>query len=293
MTHEECISTVLRSLGEAVGPGAGLGPVQEHVADCSDCWKVVSLLFEIATGVPPAEADRMEVLYGCEEVQGQLFGLVGLRGDEVGRRYPEVARHLAWCFGCRERLVEILQVEEAASRGEFGPLVSLAAPSWKQTVNVVGETIRELVGRVVVQVQGGVAVLTTLPPGLVVAAVPATSGLRRGSSRSTSESSNAIRARQVELGLGESGLSADLTFYAQSPPRIGIALRIVGASAEPLMASLRAAGTESAELLAAHTVRGQDPIHLGDLPPGDYVLEIRERAQNLRFRVALAIDRGE
>jgi hypothetical protein len=247
----------------------------------------MSFLFELAAGEPPPEADRMDALFRCAQVQEQLFLLIGLRAQEISRRHPQVARHLGWCHGCRGRLVQVLRVEEAASRGEFGPLLCPTPARWKETVGSVGERIRELVGRAIIRVQEGAAVLTAVPDGLTV--VPALAAARRGTF--PSESASGIEAQQVTLGLAESALSADLTLHVPNPQRLGIALRIMGAQGEePLTVSLRAVHAENTELVAAHTVRGEDPVALGNLPPGDYILEIHEKSHNVRFRVVFTIE---
>ena len=41
---------------------------EEHVARCSDCWAVVSLLHELAMGGPPSDAERVEALFACGDI---------------------------------------------------------------------------------------------------------------------------------------------------------------------------------------------------------------------------------
>src|SRR5439155_1018829 len=102
---------------------------EEHVGRCSDCWAMLSLLHELATGEPAAGAERMGALFGCGPIRDEMYLLAGLTAEEIRRRHPHVARHLGWCHACRDRVAEVMAIERAATRGELGPpLVTPAAP---------------------------------------------------------------------------------------------------------------------------------------------------------------------
>src|SRR5439155_986511 len=88
---------------------------------CSDCCRVLSGLHERATGERLADTDRIMELFGCERVQDEMHLLVGLSPSRMAAEHPHLARHLGWCHACRDRFAQVLQVEDAAARGEFGP----------------------------------------------------------------------------------------------------------------------------------------------------------------------------
>src|SRR5712691_11533558 len=121
-------------------------PGREHAARCSDCWAVLALLHELATGVPPAEADRMAGLFGCALVQEELYLMTGLDAPALRAAHPAAAQHLGWCVACRERFAELAAVEGVAARGEIPPLLA-TAPRWQAVAAQAGETVREAVGR--------------------------------------------------------------------------------------------------------------------------------------------------
>jgi hypothetical protein len=264
---------------------------EEHVAHCSDCWQVVSLLHELATGKPPPEADRMPTLYHCEQVQDDLYSLESLSPYEVKTRYPEVARHLGWCHSCRDRLVDILQIGRAAARGEFGsPAILTAKPRWRETAGVVGERIRELVGHAVVQVRKGLIELTAVPDGLAVAPALALAGARRGEASPGEVTDEPGQGHRVWLTLGESGLMAELTLRSQGADRVGVTVRVEGATEDPLAVSLRKSGAKRMTLVGSETVRGEEAAILHDLPAGEYVLEIQQKREKARFRVSFSVE---
>src|SRR4029450_6703624 len=105
---------------------------EEHVARCSDCWATLAVAHDLAFGEPPADAERMAALYGCDAVQDGLYLLTDLPAADIRAREPETARHLGWCLSCRERLVELIAVERAAARGDFQPLPA-SLPTWRAT----------------------------------------------------------------------------------------------------------------------------------------------------------------
>src|SRR5437016_5063582 len=82
VNHDESIEIILRGIADGrVGARPSTEERQqaeEHVAQCSDCWEVLSSFYTLATGEHPAESERMRTLYGCERVQDQLWLLEGL-----------------------------------------------------------------------------------------------------------------------------------------------------------------------------------------------------------------------
>src|SRR4029077_10526557 len=91
---------------------------------------------------------RMGALFGCGPVQDEMYLLAGLAAEEIRTRHPHVAHHLGWCHACRDRLAEVLTIERAAARGEFGPpLIASAATPWREATARIGGTVREAVGR--------------------------------------------------------------------------------------------------------------------------------------------------
>src|SRR5438093_13702278 len=114
---------------------------EEHVGRCSDCWAVLSLLHELATGESAPGAERMGALFGCSPVQEEMYLLAGLTAEEIRKRHPHVARHLGWCHACRDRVAEVMTIERAAARGELGPpVVAPAAPRWRGAAARAGDS---------------------------------------------------------------------------------------------------------------------------------------------------------
>src|SRR5216117_3355036 len=142
---------------------------EEHVARCSDCWAVLSLLHELATGEAPPGAERMGTLFGCGPIRDEMYLLAGLTAEEIRTRHPDMARHLGWCHACRDRVAEVMNIERAAAQGDLGPpLVVPAAPRSRRAAARVGETVREAVGTAVIQLRRAGAVFTAVPEGFLV-----------------------------------------------------------------------------------------------------------------------------
>src|SRR5947209_8499550 len=98
VNHQECLAILLGSArARAGGPAPAARErreAEEHVARCSDCWAVLSLLHELTTGELPQGAERMSALFGCGPVQDEMYLLAGLTAEQVKTSHPHVARHL-------------------------------------------------------------------------------------------------------------------------------------------------------------------------------------------------------
>src|SRR4029453_12674145 len=179
MNHEDVIAILLGSApGHPDDPEASARDrraAEEHVARCSDCWATLAVAHDLAFGEPPADAERMAALYGCDAVQGRLYLVRYLTAADIRAREPESARHLGWCLSCRERLVELIAVERAAAHGDLEPLLA-PMPRWRETATRLGAKVREAVGHVKVQIGRAATVFTEVPEGFLVGAVPVPAG---------------------------------------------------------------------------------------------------------------------
>ena len=292
MNHQECLAILLRSdRGGARGAPATREhrTAEEHVAHCSDCWAVLSVLHELAAGEPPPRAERMGALFGCRPVQDEMYLLTGLAAEEMRTRHPHVARHLGWCHACRDRLAEVLTVERAAARGEFGPpLIASAATRWREATARIGETVREAVGRAVIQLRRAGAAFTAVPEGFLVTPMAAPAGVLRGSA--PVETAVPALGQQVRFALPESRLSAEVTLEPHGPERVGMALRLSGAEQPRLSVHVREVRAEGLELVARHTVQGAAPVVVRGLAPGQYLLEIEDKQTARRFQLRFDIE---
>jgi hypothetical protein len=239
----------------------------------------VGLLHELATGVRPAEAGRMADLFGCGPVQDRLYLLPGLGASELRATEPELARHLGWCLACRERAAEVLLVEAAAARGEFG------APRtrWRETAAAV----REVVGRAAVQLRRAGAVFTAVPEGFVVAPGFVPAGALRGGGEAGAEPG---LGRQVGFPLGDSGLWADVSLEPQGAEGVGLSVSVSGGADRRLSIRVREVRDDRAELLARQTIQDDAPAVIGGLEPGHYLLEIEDKQSNQRFQLRFDVE---
>jgi len=272
------------SAGRPTEPGARR-LAEEHVARCSDCWEVLSLLHELAVGAAPPDAGRMQKLFGCAPVQESMYLLTGLGAAELRAAHPDAARHLGWCHACRERLAELLVVERAAGRGEFGAVLAPpVAPRWRETA----ERAREAVDRLVAEIRRAGAVLTTVPAGFVLSPLPAPAGALRGAAGGRGPS----LGQQVKFALADSGLWAELTLEPEDAERVGIALRVSGGDERQLSVHLREIHADRTELVARHTVLATEPVIVKGIRPGRYVIEILERQREFRFKLRFDVERA-
>ena len=289
MNHDESIAILLDAVAEkprrARPTPDQRRQAEDHLSRCSDCCRVLSGLHERATGERLADTDRIMELFGCERVQDEMHLLVGLSPSRMAAEHPHLARHLGWCHACRDRFAQVLQVEDAAARGEFGP----ARARWREAVGALGETIRELVGQAVVQVRMGVAAFTTVPEGLLLSPALAPAAAWRGAGPPTEAAFPPPLGARAELPLGDSGLVAEIGLSAQGTDRVGLEVTVSGAAHGPLSVSLRALAGDRAELVASETARVEKPVVFRGLVPGRYVLEIQEKQRDLRFRVGFEV----
>src|SRR2546427_10265385 len=97
VNHQECMAILLGSgQGRAGDPTLAARERRkagEHVARCSDCWAMLSLLHELATGEPASGAERMGALFGCGPIRDEMYLLAGRTAEGVRGGPPHVARH--------------------------------------------------------------------------------------------------------------------------------------------------------------------------------------------------------
>jgi hypothetical protein len=279
VTHGECLAA-LRARVDDPGAVPVAPEAREHLAQCWDCWRVAEALGRSVLGQPAQESERMESLFGCAGVRERLFLLTDTSADVL----PDVARHLAWCDGCRGRLAELRRVAAMETHEELEPLFAPAArPRWLDTVTRLGAAVRELTETTVVRLERGLLALAAVPSGAVTTLRPAVAMRQDAVSSARSE---------LSLGLADSGLRAVLGFDRSGPARVALGVRLEGAAGEGCAVSLRAAVSAEhpeGELLARCAVRGDESLDMGDVPAGEYRLEIFHPASALRFRVPLAI----
>jgi len=293
VNHQDCLATLLGAAGGwATGPAPAARErreAEEHVARCSNCWGVLSLLHELATGEAPPGAERMGTLFGCGPIRDEMYLLAGLTAEEIRTRHPDVARHLGWCHACRDRLAEVLTVEPAGSRGRLRlPLSVPAAPRWKEVTARAGQTVREAVGRAVIQLRRAGAVFTAVPEGFLVSPMPAPAGALRGSPPEETEASAV--GQQVQFPLPDSDVSAELTLQPHSAERVGIALRFPGADQCGVSVQVREARAEGFELVTQYSLQSAGLLVVRGLTPGQYVLAIEDKARARRFQLRFDIE---
>ena len=297
MNHRESMAILLGSpRGRARDPAPAAHErreAEEHVGRCSDCWALLSLLHELATGESPPGAERMGALFGCSPVQEKMYLLAGLTAEEIRKRHPHVARHLGWCHACRDRLAEVLSVERAAAQGELGPpLVAPAAARWTEVAARAGETICEAVGRAVIQLRRAGAVFTAVPEGFLVSPLAVPAAALRGPPPRKKEPKKEAPAlgQKAEFPLPESPLLAELSIQPHGPERVGMALRVSGDEPPRLSVHVREIRGEGLELVGRYSVRGAAMVVVKGLTPGQYVLEIEDKQRARRFRLRFDIE---
>lgn len=294
MTHEDAIAALLDAgSGDAPLPrptAATLSAAREHVARCSDCWEALRRSHELSAGTPPPASDRMAELFGCADVRDDLWQLVGLEARAIRDEHPALAGHLGWCLACRGRFAELVVVEAIAARGELGE--PIAAPTvvarWGDVAGRAGESVREVVGRIVVGVRNAAAAFTEVPDGFAVLA-PAGAGAMRGDAATLP---HAALGQQMQFALAESGLWAEMALEPAGRERVGLALSVSGPTPHRLSVHLRELLADRTELVARYTVHDVSPVLVKGLRPGRYVLEIHEKDQALRFKLRFDVELG-
>jgi hypothetical protein len=262
----------------------------DHLARCSDCWQVLQLLHELASGAPLAEATQMDALFACEPVQQDLYLLAGLSGAEARAGHPRLVAHLRWCLACRDRLVEVLSVEQQAARGEYGPpLFTATVSAWRTQLGRLGTQTHEAAGRLVVGLGRAVAAFTAVPDGflLVPGAAPAAA---RGEPSTGAAPGRGAASREVRFPLADTGIWVDLRIEPQGDERVGLTVRFTGGALEHASLHVREVGADDERLIARHTVRGPEPFAVQGLRPGHYLLEIEDKQPPRRFRVRFDVD---
>ncbi|HYR95717.1 MAG TPA: hypothetical protein VEM57_03230, partial [Candidatus Binatus sp.] len=264
---------------------------EQHVARCSDCWAVLSILHQLAMRDRSAGADRMGALFGCGAVQEEMYLLADSTAEEIGRRHPDVARHLSSCHACRGRFGEILLVERAAARGELGlPLVAREGPRWREPHAAAGQMVREAVGKLVVQLRRAGAAFTAVPDGFLASPLAVPAGALRGSADERERPDELRLFQRVRFTLAESDLFVELTLQPESRERVGMVVHISGTGRPRLAFNLREIQPDGGSLLARHTMVGGGRVLMRGLVPGQYLLEVEEKQESRRHQVRFEIE---
>lgn len=294
--HDDAIAILLaRTLGRStdlpVAPERRQAAM-EHTARCSDCYTVLRLAHELATGAPPSDADRMPLLYGCDGVRDRLHLLADTTIAALRQTEPDLTRHLAWCHGCLERAAEVVAVEAEAAGLAYGPpLFAPAGARWRETAARAGESVREVMGRMVVGVRRAAAAFTVVPEGFLVSPLPAPAAALRGDAPAAPLPGAPALGRQVQFALPEAGLWAELSLEPEGDDLVGLTLHVTGDGSAALSVHLRDSATEPAALVARHTLRGYDPVRVRGIRPGRYVLELHDRGQARCFTLPFDVER--
>jgi hypothetical protein len=296
VTHHESIAVLLaRALGRSTDQPATPDRRQaalEHAARCSDCYTVLRLAHELATGAPPADAARMTTLFGCDAVQDRLYLLGATPISSLRASVPEFVRHLAWCFACLERAAEVVAVEAEAAGLAYGPPLLAPAPAqWQEVAARAGETVREVVGRVVIRVRRAAAAFAAVPDGFLVSPLPAPAAAVRGDAPEAPLPGAPALGRQVQFALPDAGLWAELTLEPQGDDLVGLALQLTAPDDASLSVHVRDRSTPEPQLVARQTVRGAEPVHVRDLRPGQYLLELHDRRHARCFTLPFDVER--
>jgi hypothetical protein len=294
--HDESIAVLLaRALGRSTDqlPAPEVRQAAlEHAARCSDCYTVLRLAHELATGAPPPNADRMPGLFGCDDVRDRLYLLADTPIASLRRTDQPFARHLAWCLACLERAAEVLAVEAEAAGLTYGPpLLAPAAARWQDAATRAGESVREVVGRVVIRVRRAAAAFAAVPDGFLVSPLPAPAAAVRGDAPEAPLPGAPALGRQVQFALPDAGLWAELTLEPQGDDLVGLALQLTAPDDAALSVHVRDRATPEPQLVARHTVRGAEPIHVRGLRPGQYLLELHDRRLARCFTLPFDVER--
>jgi len=274
VTHDECLTVLFQSVAGTPEAGA-YQAAAEHVASCSDCWRLLELAHALQFGEPPPRADRLRELFGCAAVQDDLFTLVDLSPAEMHSRHPVAARHLAWCHACLGRLVEMREVEQA---------VSAPAAAWRDVLLTGGARAVELVGEIALAFNEGVARFVRIPAGVEWVS---TAGLPvRGETPGGPPPAGAIR-----VPLDDGRLVAVLHLAPSTSKGADICIDIASVSVPRVTARLIEERSGD-RLVGFHAVPVGDSIVLREVPQGRYRLEIVDPADGLHVRLPLVVERA-
>src|SRR5262249_4369393 len=154
-----------------------------------------------------------------------------------------------------------------------------------------GETVREAVGRAVIQLRRAGAVFTAVPEGFLVSPMPALAGALRGSPpKKTEPPEPPALGQKIEVPPPDPDVSAQPTLQPPGPERVGIALRVAGAERPGLSVQVREIRAEGLELVSQYLVRGAALLVLRGLTPGQYMLEIEDKQKAHRFQLRFDIE---
>lgn len=253
----------------------------QHVSHCLACWQALADRYQAKVGRPPANAARMEELFGCAVVERDLHLLAGVALDAIPSAFPAVAYHVSWCAGCRRELAELLAVAAAVEKvAPAGPAVA----DWRTARGEPGTTVRELAADFIATVGEGLAAFAQVPSHLMVRSVIALDGARRGPTPTSLQS-----GRQVDCPLDTSGLTAHLTLDAFGDDTMRLEVALTGAISGPMSAQLSTWDDDELALLGAEPLGAQQAATFRGVPPGRYVVDICEQARQQRFRLRLIV----
>jgi hypothetical protein len=219
----------------------------------------------------------MAELFGCDDLRPRLYLLVGLTPDAMAERHPTLARHLAWCDGCRRDFADLVEMEQVGHE-----LAAEIAP--------VGfpDRLAGAVQRLVVAARDGFARFVDLPGHLIAVPIPAPAGAWRAGRDAVHRVSG---GEHLEVELVGARARVRLTVEPQESGRIRLSLSLCDPSSGPIDVSLREVGESTESLLAARSaVRGQGFVVEG-LRVGRYALDIGDgRDGGTTQRIELQVD---
>jgi hypothetical protein len=286
VTHQEAISTIRRGTPAEAPDRAAWDAALAHVGACSDCWSVLARVFRSTTGAAPSGAELMPGLFGCEEAQRQLYLLADVPIERMLVEQPRLVRHVARCHACRDRLADVMIAEDAVRRGEVEAWHLEPEPAtWRSMITAVDEAVHELVQPVVVRVGREIADIVAGP---AIATVPAGGGAFRRSDAATAASAG----QRASVPLGDSGLVATMAIDAHGDGRVRVGVTVAGPRAKVMFAELHETRGDRLVLLAGERVADPGEVAFREVPPGSYLIELRELTPERRHRVHLQIDAG-
>jgi hypothetical protein len=125
--------------------------------------------------------------------------------------------------------------------------------------------------------------------GPAIASVPTGGGAFRRSDAATA----APAGQRASVALGDSGLVATMAIDAHGDGRVRVGVTVSGLRASVMFAELHEARGDRLVLLAGERVADPGEVAFREVPPGSYVIELRELTPARRHRVQLQIDAGD